>query len=84
MNIVGYDPSSSPRAKELGVEMVAKARGLLPHVDYLTVHTPLTDETREPARPRRNAQNAQGGAIDQLRPRRHLRRGRVVEGLKTG
>ncbi len=47
MKVVGYDPFvSAHRAKELGVKMFASTRELLPHVDYLTVHTPLTDETR--------------------------------------
>jgi len=47
MNLVGYDPFLSPdRAAELGIEMHDSVRGMLPHVDYLTVHTPLTPETR--------------------------------------
>jgi D-3-phosphoglycerate dehydrogenase len=47
MHVMGFDPFLSPdRAAELGVELVANARDLLPHVDYLTVHTPLTDETK--------------------------------------
>lgn len=46
MRMLGYDPFlSNARAKELGVKTVASARELLPHVDYLTVHTPLNDET---------------------------------------
>lgn len=47
MRVLGYDPFlSNSRAKELGVETVDSARELLPHVDFLTVHTPLNDETR--------------------------------------
>ena len=47
MNLVGFDPFLSPdRAAELGIEMHDSVRGMLPHVDYLTVHTPLTPETR--------------------------------------
>ena len=34
------------RAKELGIEPVDTVEAMLPRVDYLTVHTPLTDETR--------------------------------------
>ena len=46
MRVLGYDPFlSAQRAKELGIECYPAARALLPHVDYLTVHTPLTDET---------------------------------------
>ena len=44
---IGFDPFLSPdRAAELGIELVDSVRGMLPEVDYLTVHTPLTDETR--------------------------------------
>lgn len=47
MNVLGYDPfMSSDRAKELGIEPVETVAEMLPRVDYLTVHTPLTDETR--------------------------------------
>ena len=47
MRIVGYDPFiSNERASELGIELVGMFHEMLPQVDYLTVHTPLTPETR--------------------------------------
>ena len=47
MRVLGFDPFlSQERAKEMGIELVSTVRGMLPEVDYLTVHTPLTDETR--------------------------------------
>ena len=47
MNVLGYDPFlSASKAKELGIETCSSAREMLPLIDYLTVHTPLTDETR--------------------------------------
>ncbi len=47
MKVLGYDPFlSRERAQELGIEPVETVDALLPRVDYLTVHTPLTDETR--------------------------------------
>ncbi len=47
MDLIGYDPfMSAERAKELGIELVDKVADMLPRIDYLTVHTPLTDETR--------------------------------------
>lgn len=47
MKVIGYDPFlSSVRAKELGIETCASPQAMFPLVDYLTVHTPLTDETR--------------------------------------
>ncbi len=47
MRILAYDPFVSPqRAAELGVTSCSSMKELLPEVDFLTVHTPLTDETR--------------------------------------
>jgi len=47
MRVLGFDPFiAADRAAELGVDLVTGVRDLLPLVDYLTVHTPLTDETR--------------------------------------
>lgn len=47
MRVLGFDPFlSDDKAKELGIEPVATAREMLPRVDFLTVHTPLTEETR--------------------------------------
>jgi len=47
MRVLGYDPFlSAQRAKELGIKAVATVKEMLPEIDYLTVHTPLNDETR--------------------------------------
>ena len=47
MEVIGYDPFlSAERAQQLGIELVKNVDDMLPRVDYLTVHTPLTDETR--------------------------------------
>ena len=47
MDLIGYDPfMSAERAESLGIELVEKVDDMLPRIDYLTVHTPLTDETR--------------------------------------
>jgi len=46
MRLLGYDPFiSAERAAEIGVELVDSVRDMLPRIDYLTVHTPLTPET---------------------------------------
>jgi D-3-phosphoglycerate dehydrogenase len=48
MRVIGFDPFlSAERAAELGVEPVAKVHDMLARVDFLTVHTPLTPETRD-------------------------------------
>ncbi len=47
MRVLGYDPFlSKERAQELGIEPFDNVRAMLPEIDYLTVHTPLTDETK--------------------------------------
>ena len=46
MTVIGHDPFlSAERASDLGITKVAEVKELLPVVDYLTVHTPLTPET---------------------------------------
>ncbi len=48
MKVLGFDPFLAPAAAgQLGIETVAGLDALLPHVDFLTVHTPLTNETRD-------------------------------------
>lgn len=47
MRVIGYDPFLSPdRAADLGIELMPRVADMLPLIDYLTVHTPLTEETR--------------------------------------
>jgi D-3-phosphoglycerate dehydrogenase len=85
MKVLGCDPFlAAPRAKELGIEICSSVREMLPHVDYLTVHTPLTDETRnligpdqiKMLRPGARLINcARGGIFDEQA---------LVEGLKSG
>src|ERR1700677_4510059 len=46
MKVVAYDPYLSPeRAKDLGIEQV-ELNDLLARADFITLHTPLTSETR--------------------------------------
>ncbi len=47
MNIVAFDPFlCGERAAEMGVRKMETVDEVLPLVDYLTVHTPLTPETK--------------------------------------
>jgi D-3-phosphoglycerate dehydrogenase len=47
MKVLGFDPFLSPAAAgQIGIDTTADLVSLLPQVDFLTVHTPLTDETR--------------------------------------
>ncbi|MEL7498792.1 MAG: phosphoglycerate dehydrogenase [Planctomycetota bacterium] len=46
MQVLGYDPFlTNERAEELGITKITNVDELLPEVNYLTVHTPLTPET---------------------------------------
>jgi D-3-phosphoglycerate dehydrogenase len=85
MRVIGHDPFlSAERAAELGVELVNNVADMLPQVDYLTVHTPLTAETRNlvgTAQIDRMKQGvrlvncARGGIFDESA---------LVEGLRSG
>ncbi len=47
MRVIGYDPFlSEERAAEQGIELYRDVDQMVVHCNYLTVHTPLTDETR--------------------------------------
>lgn len=47
MNVLGYDPLiSEEKCKEYGIQLFRDVDDVITKCDYLTVHTPLTDETR--------------------------------------
>ncbi len=47
MNLIGFDPFlSDSQIEHLGIEPCNRVDELLPKVDYLTVHTPMTPETK--------------------------------------
>jgi len=48
MTILGYDPFfSTEKAAEQGIRLFRDIDEMIPACDYLTVHTPLNDETRD-------------------------------------
>jgi D-3-phosphoglycerate dehydrogenase len=64
MKVIGHDPFMSPeRAAQLGIESVPELDALLPQCDFLTVHTPLTDETRDLIDARRLAAMKRGARV---------------------
>lgn len=87
MKIVAYDPFfSEEKAKSLGVESV-KLDTLLKSADFITIHTPLTDETRhlldEKAFKKmkkgvRIVNAARGGIIDEKALAKNLKSGKVA------
>jgi D-3-phosphoglycerate dehydrogenase len=64
MKVIGYDPFMAPdKAAQLGIESVPDIEQLLPRCDFLTVHTPLTDETRDLIDARRLALLPRGARV---------------------
>ncbi|MBX3418394.1 MAG: phosphoglycerate dehydrogenase [Pirellulaceae bacterium] len=48
MKVLGYDPFlTEDQAAKLGIQKAAEIREMLPQVDFLTVHTPLNNETKD-------------------------------------
>jgi len=87
MKVIAYDPFLTPeRAVDLGVEKV-DLDGLLARADFITLHTPLTDQTRNIlsrenlARSKRGVRIincARGGLIDEAALKDALESGHVA------
>lgn len=85
MRVLGFDPFvTSEQTVKLGIEPVEGVHDMLPRIDYLTVHTPLTPETRHLIGPReiemlkpgaRLINCARGGIYDE---------GALLAGLTSG
>jgi D-3-phosphoglycerate dehydrogenase len=88
MKVIGFDPFMSPeRAAQQGIETAINLDDLIPRCDYITVHTPLTAETRallgapRIARMRRGVRLincARGGIIDEAALAEAIRSGHVA------
>ena len=46
MKVVAYDPYMKAKAQELNVDLVDNLEEVFPLADFITVHMPMTDETR--------------------------------------
>lgn len=85
MRVIGFDPFlPAEQAAKMGIERVDQVSDMLPRVDYLTVHTPLTPETKYLVGMRelevlkhgvRLINCARGGIYEEAA---------LIEGLKTG
>ncbi len=84
MKVIAYDPFlSAERALDLGVEKV-ELDELLRRADFITLHTPLTDKTRNIVNAQTLGADQKGRAPDQLRARRTGRRGGAGRGAQIG
>jgi D-3-phosphoglycerate dehydrogenase len=85
MKVIGFDPVLAPeKAAQLGVEAVAGLDQLLPHVDFLTVHTPLTEETKNLIGARQIAQMPKGARILNCARGGIINEEALAEGLRSG
>ncbi|MEO6847218.1 MAG: phosphoglycerate dehydrogenase [Chthoniobacterales bacterium] len=88
MRVLAYDPYlAASRARSLQVELIEDLEALLPEVDFISVHMPLTDETKHMLDARRLAMTrkgvrivncARGGLIDETALADALRSGQVA------
>ena len=88
MRVLAYDPYlSSSRARSLQVELVEDLDALVPLADFISMHMPLTDETRHMLDARRLAlckkgvrivNCARGGLIDEAALGEALKSGHVA------
>lgn len=64
MKVLGYDPFMSPeKASQMGIEPVANVEDIFPRVDFVTVHVPLSDETRGLVGASQIAKMPKGGCV---------------------
>jgi len=85
MRIVGFDPFlSKERAAELGVERFESVPDMLPQCHYLSVHTPLTDETRNLIGPQQVAMLPKGARLVNCARGGIYDETALAEGLRSG
>ncbi len=85
MKVLGFDPFlSSQRAKDLGINTCATVQEMLPLVDYLTVHTPLNDATRNLIGPEEIKLMRKGTRLVNCARGGIYNEAALVEGLKSG
>ena len=73
MKVIGFDPIMTREAADrLGIELVGLEE-IFRRSDFITVHTPLTDDTRGLVGARRVREDEEGRAHHQLRAWRHRR-----------
>ncbi|VTS04556.1 phosphoglycerate dehydrogenase [Tuwongella immobilis] len=88
MKVVGFDPLLTPeRAAEQGIESVPTIHQMLPRCDFLSIHIPLNDQTRNLISARELAMMpktarllnvARGGIIDEVALSEALKNGVVA------
>lgn len=85
MKVIGFDPFFAPDfASKLGIETVSDLASLLPRIDFLTVHTPLTPETTNLIGAAQIAQMKKGVRVLNCARGGIINEEALAEGLKSG
>lgn len=85
MKVIGFDPFFSPDfAGKLGIETASDLKALLPKVDFLTVHTPLSPETKDLIGAPQIAAMKKGARILNCARGGIVNEAALIEGLKSG
>jgi D-3-phosphoglycerate dehydrogenase len=85
MKVIGFDPFFSPDfAGKLGIETVSDLASMLPKVDFLTVHTPLSPETTNLIGAAQIAAMKKGTRLINCARGGIINEEALVEGLKSG
>src|SRR5262249_9149395 len=85
MKVLGFDPFLAPSAAaQMGIEATGTLDELLPRIDFLTVHTPLTDETRDLIGAAQMAKMPKGARVINCARGGIINEEALVEALKSG
>src|SRR5262245_4169645 len=85
MKVIGFDPFLAPdRAAQLGIEAMPDLPSLLLRCDYLTVHTPLTEETKDLLDAKELAAMKKGARVLNCARGGIINESALVEALKSG
>ena len=85
MRVLGYDPFLSPeRAAEQGIELFRDLDEMVGQCDYITVHTPLNDETRGLINAERIAKMKKGVRIINCARGGIVDEGALAEAIESG
>jgi D-3-phosphoglycerate dehydrogenase len=85
MKVIGYDPFlTAEQAAKLGIEATTDLATLLPRCDFLTVHTPLTEETKGLIGAREIALLSRGARVLNCARGGIVNEAALADGLKSG
>lgn len=85
MKIIGFDPFFSPDfAGKMGIETVPDLASMLPRIDFLTVHTPLSPETTNLIGAAQLAMMKKGSRVLNCARGGIINEDALVEALKSG